>query len=158
MKKGELVDFSIAAAIFTERVNRPDCKNGYIIDGYGRDLSQFAFFDPHPNWVIHIRIPEAETIRRISGRRYCTGDGLMYNINTLPKEELVACKGNLIQRPDDTPEAIKVRLDIYHKETVPVVEKFKQQGILLDIDGMGTPEQVYERILEALAKAQQSRL
>lgn len=154
MKRGVLVDYAATACIIKERISNPDCNNGYILDGWGRILDQFPYFDPQPNWVVHIWIPESETIRRISGRRYCTSDGKMYNINTLPKEELAKCKGEFVQRPDDTEEAIKVRLNIYKEETIPVVDNYKSQGILLDVDGMGTPEEVFARVLDVLAKAQ----
>jgi len=78
----------------------------------------------------------------------------MYNIYTLPKEELEKCKGELVQRADDTEEAVNQRLEIYHNDTQKVIQKYRDEMKLLEVDGTGTPTQVFARILAALELAQ----
>ncbi len=154
LNSGVLVSYDLTVQIINERLSEKDCKNGYILDGWGRNIDQFEFFDPHPNWVILINIPREESLKRISGRRYCESDGKMYNIYTLPKEELAKCEGPLVQREDDTEEAVNERLEIYYRDTQKVIDKYRNEKILLEINGLGTPQQVFARVLSALELAQ----
>lgn len=157
MDKGDLVPDQIVADLLVERISHPDCKNGYIMDGYTRDVHQLDYFDPHPDWVIMINIPREESIRRISGRRICEANGEIYNIYTLPKEELAKCPGPLTQRDDDKEEAVNRRLDIYYTQTTKVLDYYRGLGRLIEIDGVGTPERVFSRILEALEASETSK-
>ena len=157
LNSGHLVNTNIAVEVIKERISQPDCKNGYIMDGWARRMSDIEAFNPEPDWVLHIVIPRDESIKRITGRRICSTDGKVYNIHTLPKEELEKCKGDLIQRDDDTEAAVNKRLEIYQTETIPVVENFRKTGVLIEIDGMGTPDEVFSRVLSALELAEKSK-
>lgn len=150
MERGELVPYDIAAELIQERISLPDCINGYILDGWAREKGNLEYFNPGFDLVLHILIPREESVKRITGRRICSSDGETYNIYTLPKEELEKCKGNLIQREDDTEEAVNRRLDIYYNETQKVINDFEKEGLLIEIDGVGTPEEVFERVKSAL--------
>lgn len=150
MKAGELVDFEITANVIKHAISKPIYKHGYILDGWGRILEQYKFFDPLPDIVIFINIPREESLRRISGRRICESTGEVVNIYTLSPEEVSKCAGPLVQREDDTPDAINRRLDIFENDTMPVVKKYRTQGNLIEVSGLGTPEEVFGRILKAL--------
>lgn len=150
MNKGELVSMDIVGDLLRYRTSQDDCKDGFILDGWGRAVSNIAEFNPGFDAVLVIKIPREESLKRITGRRLCTSDGKTYNIYTMPQEDLV-CKGELIQRADDTEEAVNRRLEIYYTETQKVLDMFKHEGKLLEIDGMGTPDEVFERVKLALA-------
>lgn len=150
MKRGDLVDNEVTANLLKERVYREDCAKGYILDGWGRIEADLASFDPNPDKVVFISIPREETIRRISGRRICQSTGEVINIYTLGKDELAKCPGPLVQREDDTEDAVKTRLGIFNRDTIPVISKFRTQNKLLEVSGLGTPAEVFGRILKAL--------
>jgi adenylate kinase len=152
LNKGVLVDTDIVISLIKERVSLKDCNRGFILDGWARSMDNIRSYNPNPDWVLHINIPREESLRRITGRRICDVDGKTYNIYTLSKEELAKCQGNLIQREDDTKEAVNARLEIYKNETIPVVEMFKQQGKLIEVDGMKTPDEVFAQIVHELEK------
>jgi adenylate kinase len=157
-ERGVLVDNDITAAILKERIAEPDCVHGYILDGYTRELEQLNFFDPHPDWVIYLNVPREVSLYRLSGRRTCDVDGEIYNIYTMSPERLKMCKGKLIQREDDTEEAVRKRLEIFDRQTTPVLEKYRKDKILLEINGVGTPEQVHARVMSALEVAEKMKI
>jgi adenylate kinase len=107
-------------------------------------------YNPNPDIVLVIDISRETSIKRISGRRTCTSDGKIYNIYTLPKEILAECKGELVQREDDTEEAVKTRLEIYYSQTQEVIDYFIAQEKAKIIDGEGTPQEVFDLALEAV--------
>lgn len=146
---GKLVDQNIVAELLKTRTSQSDCKNGYILDGWFRSPVDVTFFDPKPDKVIVINIPRDESVRRVTGRRICEADGKNFNIYTLPADQ-IKCKGKLVQREDDTPEAVEKRLEIYYTDTVRVIEELKKKGIVSEIDGMGTPVEVFERVKKAV--------
>jgi adenylate kinase len=150
MNLGGLAPDELVAEVIEKRLRQDDCKEGYILDGYGRRLSQIRNFEPELDAVILIDISEEESIKRISGRRLCTTDGEIYNIYTLPKEELKKCQGDLVQRDDDKEEVVKVRFQKYRDETVDMLEYYKKKGMLYKIDGIGTPEEINERVKNVL--------
>ena len=148
--KGILAPNDKVAQLLKERTSLLDCNNGYILDGWGRQISDLEQFNPGFDVVLNISISEGTSIKRISGRRMCTSNGKIYNIYTLPKEMLAECKGELVQRSDDTEEAVKTRLSIYYSETQEVLAYFREKGILREIDGEGTPDEVFDLALKAL--------
>jgi len=150
MKRGELANHEVVADLLKKRVLRKDCADGYILDGWGRIEEQFKLFDPNPDKVIFINIPCEETIRRISGRRICQPTGEVINIYTLDREEMAKCAGPLIRREDDTENAVKERLEIFSRDTLPVISKYRAQNKLVELSGLGTPDEVFGRILKAL--------
>ena len=150
MNKGELVDQKFMASLIIERVSKPDCANGYILDGWMRAAVDLDFFFPPLDYLICINLPREESFNRIAGRRVCDLDGKTYNIYTMPKESFAYCEGHLSQRSDDTEAAINRRLEIYYTETMHVIDQFRKKVKVLEIDGMGSPEEVFERIKTAL--------
>jgi len=155
--KGILGPDSLTNKMIKDELSKPCYKNGVILDGYPRNLNQAKFLDKLINigWVILIDISQAETIRRLSGRRVCSQCGQTYNIQAKkPKSKGICdkCKGKLIQRADDYPTAIKKRLRVYHQETKPVIDYYKKQGSLIKVNGSRSISVVYKSILKKLEK------
>jgi adenylate kinase len=156
MDEGALVPNSIPAGAIREELKKEKYKDGFILDGWMRDLGQKDFFDPNVNRVILIDISGETVMKRISGRRFCPKDDFNCNVYTLPPKKegrCDKCGGELIQREDDTEEVIKHRLGVYKNDTLPVVDYYRKQGILIEVDGEGTPEEVLELILADLKKS-----
>ncbi|MCR4314127.1 MAG: nucleoside monophosphate kinase [Candidatus Uhrbacteria bacterium] len=148
---GDLVSDTDAAGLLKLRLERPDTQNGYILDGYPRNLSQYAAFDfDTPTHVIVIDVPRDESLKRVGGRLTCRGCGRVASIKDgiVKSGGACACGGEWYQRDDDTPEAIERRLEIYEKDTSPVIEKYN--GLVKHVDGLGSVEEVFERILKVL--------
>lgn len=120
LTQGVLVDDQVVAKLVSEKINSLECSNGFICDGYPRHFSQLKAFDPEFNLVIYIDVTDEEVMSRLLNRK----------------------------REDDTPELINKRLSIYHQETEPLLGYFTKQGILVKVTGMGSVEEVSERIKE----------
>lgn len=153
MDQGKLAPFELLADLLIARTDADDCHDGYIIDGWARSMKNLDFFNPGFDKVIYLTIPEDEIIKRLSNRRTCVSCGDIYNIVTVPpKVENVCdkCGGKLVQRDDDREEAIKVRLNIFKTDTIPVIHHFKKQGILLEINAEASPKEVFAHTLKAL--------
>lgn len=130
-------------------------EQGLIFEGYPRSLAQYEHlqdmlkkFNKRIDAVISVNIPEEESIRRMSDRRTCLRCGRVYIVDEVSKCE---CGGELVLREDDKPEAIKRRLQIYHRQTRPVFERAKAEGIAIEIDGMHPIAEVHEKICTSLA-------
>ncbi len=152
--KGELVPDQITNQLVSEELKKEKYKKGLIIDGYPRNLEQAEFLekDIEIDYLILLEISEAETIRRLSGRRVCEC-GETYHIGfKKPKKDMVCdkCGKFLIQRKDDYPEAIKERLKVYHQETEPVIDFYEKKDKVIKIDGEASIEGVFQRISKAL--------
>lgn len=147
MRRGELVSDTIALEVLKHRLEEPDVKNGYIIDGYPRNMAQYSLyitFD-QPTHVIVIELADDEAVKRLAGRRTCLGCGKIYHVDfDRPTVADICdnCGGTLVQRDDDKPEAIKRRLEIYRKETEPMAREFEKRGVLHRVDGSGAIDQV----------------
>ena len=154
MQKGLLVPDSITVGLVRERLAQDDCKNGFLLDGFPRNVSQAEALSEigkdlnRPiNYVIDIAVPESTLKDRICGRRVCKVCGAPYHItNMKPKVEGVCdlCGGELIQRKDDNEEALKVRLSEYHKQTEPLVEYYSK--ILHTVDGTKDLDELLKEI------------
>lgn len=155
LKVGNLVSYQDAAEVLASRIQKPDMQNGFILDGYPRNMKQYSVSDfLKPNCVLVIDIPEEISIARISGRLICSQCGEVYNTNQGAKagDRCRECGEELIQRDDDKPAAIKHRLELYHQETEPVIAKYDQQGIVCRVDGTGTIEEVHNKISKCLTE------
>lgn len=153
MDRGNLAPFKETAEILKTRLEQEDCSDGYILDGWARNIEQLDLFNPDLDAVVFIDISKETSVKRISGRRICEKDGFTCNIYTLPPDHeghCNNCDGELTQREDDTVEAVNRRLEIFYTETTEVIEHYRQEGILLEIDGEGTPKEVYKEALSAL--------
>lgn len=153
--KGELISDIDAAVLLKRRLAQPDTANGYLLDGYPRNLSQWRAFDfDTPTHVIVIEIPREESLKRLGGRLTCRGCDKVGNISDGIKPgdpcDCGTTKGEWYQREDDTPAAIERRLDIYKNDTAPVIAEYEKRGIVKRVDGVGTIEEVFGRILQVI--------
>ena len=135
MAAGELVGDDLAESATAERLSQHDWNYGFVIDGFPRNRRQAEFFleSYDIDGVIHLDLPDSEVRRRVLSRRLCSNCGVDYNlITTRPAQEGVCdvCGGTLVQREDDTEEALAVRLRDYHEKTNPVLELFAQEELL----------------------------
>ena len=162
MNKGMLVPDEITIQMILERMSAADCRDGVILDGFPRNLRQAEALDKAferknrvVDWAIYIEVPDEELVRRLSGRWICRSCQTPYHsLSSPPKEQgkCELCGGTLYQRPDDSAETVKKRLKVYFTETMPVIEYYRQQGKLLEVDGKGGVDVVTDRILNALRK------
>ena len=150
--EGNLVPDELIVRILKERVLQDDCENGFILDGFPRNVAQADELDKimDVDKVIEIAISDDESVSRIGGRRNCGSCGAIWNVNTSPKpaddSKCDKCGGELIQRVDDNEESLRKRLEIYHRDTEPILEKYTS----VKIDGEQSIEKVSEDVLAAL--------
>ncbi len=153
VNKGTLVPDELTVKILKERISKPDCKEGFILDGFPRNLNQAKLLEKITkiDKVIEIDITDDLSIERISSRISCKKCGIIYNTITNPprrKDICDRCGGELYRRSDDNPDAIKKRLQIYHKETKPILEMYKDR--LVKIDGDQEIDKISMDILDSL--------
>lgn len=152
--KGELIPDEIMIKLLAEKLRKPDCKNGFILDGFPRTIKQAEVFDriSKINLVINLNVPDHIIIQRLSNRLVCRRCGTIYNKLTLkPKRDNVCdkCDGELYQRKDDNPKVIQDRLNIYRKKTEPLIEYYKKKNLLKNVrcdDLKIPPEEIVEKI------------
>ncbi len=152
-KNGVLVAEEIVVALLKEELAKDEYKKGVIFDGWCRRMSDLEAYDPGFDFVIVFDMSRETSIKRISGRRLCETDGKTYNIFTLPKEELAKCPGVLIQREDDTEEAVKKRLEIYYTQTREVIDYFDKLGRTIHINAEPLPNVIFSELMSKLALA-----
>ena len=160
MERGILVPDEITIQMVMERLSAPDCDNGVILDGFPRNLPQAEALDSALgeqgkaiDKVVSISVSEEELIRRLSGRWLCRQCQTVYNMVNSPPGvagKCDKCEGELYQRPDDKPKTVKKRLDVYFAETAPLVDYYRRQGKLMEIEGEGSVEEVAQRIVAVL--------
>lgn len=156
MDAGQLVPDEVVIGIVKDRLQEDDCKNGYILDGFPRTIPQAEALDAMGadiDCVIDIEVQDEVIVNRLSGRRVCENCGRPYHVVSLkPKVDGVCddCKGALVQRKDDQIETIKNRLDIYHKETEPLVQYYEAQGKLKVVVGKDTVDATTAAVFEAI--------
>lgn len=157
INEGKLVPDDVTIALIKERLTRSDCAKGYLLDGFPRTLNQAYALDEllkeinRPvDLAINISVDMNALVDRISGRRVCLKCGNSYHVSfKKPLNEGICdvCKGVLIQRKDDTPESLKVRLDAYENQTKPLIDFYQKKGVLASIDGLQDIESVFKDIL-----------
>lgn len=163
MERGELVPDEITLGMVEERISRPDCSHGFVFDGFPRTLPQAeklsdllrrkGFGRP---LVLHFVVDTGRLLRRLTGRRTCRVGGEIYNIYDRPPKVPGRCDndgGELIQRPDDREEVIAGRLAAYERQTKPLVEYYRGQGVLEDVDGSAEVAAVTQSVLRILSRA-----
>lgn len=150
LKRGDLVSDRDAAEMLKRRLLKPDTQNGYILDGYPRNLSQYAAFDfDTPTHVLVIDVPRDESLKRLGGRLTCRACNKVGSMDDgIKPGDRCACGGEWYQRTDDTPAAIARRLEIYENDTQPVIQKY--EALVVHVDGVGSVEEVAERIKAVL--------
>ncbi|OGL67181.1 hypothetical protein A2856_03920 [Candidatus Uhrbacteria bacterium RIFCSPHIGHO2_01_FULL_63_20] len=151
---GNLVSDKVAAQVLRARLSRPDVANGYILDGYPRSLEQANEFTfDKPTHVMVIEVPKDESMKRLGGRLTCFTCGRVYAMRDgHAAGDACECGGKMEVRTDDTPEAIEKRLKIYDEETEPLIAVYGGQGLVRRIDGVGSVEEIHNRIVKALER------
>ncbi len=160
MDAGQLVPDEVVIGIIRERLKEADCAKGFILDGFPRTVPQaealkgvLSDLGQALDHVVSIEVPDEDLVERLTGRRTCRTCGAMYHVKfNPPKQEGVCdkCGGELYQRDDDREETIRARLKVYHDQTAPLVEFYTKEGLLRRIDGVGSVDEIYGRILGVL--------
>ncbi len=155
MERGELVPDEVVIGVVAERLAEDDAVNsGFVLDGFPRTRSQAeeldrVLFPEGLDAAVDIEVPTSEVLRRISGRRVCIICGATYHLESPPAVGWTCDNdgGDVVQRDDDTEDAIMRRLNLYESETAPLLEFYEQQSLLVRVDGTGTVDAVFERML-----------
>lgn len=156
MVAGELVPDAVVIGIVAERLARPDCQKGFILDGFPRTAAQADALErllgergKRMEAVLSLKVDDDELIRRLSGRRVCSQCGESYHVAFAPPQTngvCDKCQGQLVQRKDDEEATVKQRLVVYQDQTEPLVAYYRSRDILKVVDGTGTAAQVWKRI------------
>jgi adenylate kinase len=161
MDRGELVPDDVTIGMIRERLSRPDCSAGALLDGFPRTPAQAAALDAmlvdlggSVNWAPYINVAEDELVQRLTGRWTCRMNPThIYNIKSNPPAEPGICDldgGELYQRDDDKEETVKNRIQVYFKQTMPLIEYYRKAGVLVEVDGKQAIEKVGADLLERL--------
>ena len=152
--KGLLVPDDLVCAMVKERLAKPDCVNGFILDGFPRTIEQAKFLDESDigiDRVVDIEVSDDDIVRRMGGRRFCPKCQRTYHVlYNKPAEDGICddCKVELCIRDDDKPETVLRRLEVYHEQTEPLIAYYEKK--LCEVDGTKTPEEITKLILEGL--------
>jgi adenylate kinase len=159
MRRGELVPDETVLNLVGERLRCLQCSGGFLLDGFPRTVAQAKaleqLLDNHGiklSAVFNYELPIKRIVARISGRRTCANCKAVYHLESRPPKAAGLCDncgGQLFQREDDRPEAVKVRMEAYEKSTRPLIEFYQQRSLLLTIPAEGSPEEIYQRTLRA---------
>lgn len=161
MDAGNLVPDEVTIGMAHDRMTQPDAENGFLLDGFPRNVSQAEALDESLKTdgqkldaVLDLEVPEDEVVKRIAGRRICRNDSshVFHVTYSKPKAEGVCdvCGGELYQRGDDQEETVRKRLDVYHRETEPIIDHYKAQGLVVTISALGKVDEVTKRAMDAL--------
>jgi len=153
MDAGKLVPDDLVLDMLFDRVARPDCKSGYLLDGFPRTAPQATALDQrlataHSSvMAVHLKVPDSILVERVVGRRTCSKCGTIFHLkNNAPKVvgKCDKCGSDLVQRTDDSAQVVEQRLATYHEQTAPIVGHYKKQpGVLVEIDGNRAPDSVF---------------
>ncbi|MEF9970736.1 MAG: adenylate kinase [Oscillospiraceae bacterium] len=153
---GKLVPDEVVIGIVVERLSQADCKNGYILDGMPRTIPQAEALEKngiHIDCALSLEISDEAIIERMSGRRTCKNCSQTFHIVSNPPkvaDKCDACGGDLIIRPDDAPETVKSRLEVFHRETEPLKQFYAERGKLKTVDNQPTVEATTKAVVKAL--------
>lgn len=156
MEKGMLVPDELTCDLVVDRIAQDDCTNGYVLDGFPRTIPQaYALKEALKkmgvtiDYAINVEVPDENIVSRMSGRRACLACGCTYHVEfNAPKTEGVCdvCGAKLVLRDDDKPETVSKRLEIYHEQTQPLIDFYKNEGVLVEVDGTQNLEVVFQNI------------
>ena len=160
MDKGELVPDELTCDLVVDRISKPDAANGYVLDGFPRTIPQAEALTRALNergekidFAINVDVPDENIVRRMGGRRACLKCGATYHVEyNAPKVENVCdvCQGELVLRDDDKPETVQKRLSVYHAQTQPLIDYYKAEGVLAEVDGTQDIDVVFQDITKIL--------
>jgi adenylate kinase len=160
MDRGELVPDDVTIAMVMDRLGRPDCAHGAILDGFPRTIAQAEALDEalvaeghEISAVPNIAVPDEVLVERVSGRRICRTCGEAYHVKFNPPKEPGVCDndgGELYQRDDDKPETVRKRLKVYWEQTSPLIDYYRDKRVLIEVNGDQSIDAVTEELREAL--------
>jgi adenylate kinase len=160
MERGELVPDEVTVGMVRERLSRSDAAEGAILDGFPRTLAQaealgalLGELGAELGRVFYVKVPKDVLLKRLSGRWTCRSCGAMYHEVFHPPEEpgiCDKCGGELYQRPDDTPETQRHRIEVYFEQTAPLIDYYQEEGLLVDVDGRQGIEEIQADLLELI--------
>ncbi len=161
MDQGKLVPDSVVVGIVKEKLAEPVCARGFLLDGFPRTVPQAEELTELLNsrgerldQVVNFVVSRDEVMRRLSGRRSCSKCQEVFHVDFAPPERVGICDrcgGDLIQRSDDQKDTVEARLSVFEKQTAPLVEYYRQRGILSELDGSGQIEAVHQRLMLLLS-------
>ncbi len=160
MDKGALVPDELVVDLVVDRIKADDCKNGYVLDGFPRTIPQAEALDnalvalnDKVDYAIDVEVPDENIINRMGGRRACVSCGATYHVVYSPTKEegkCDKCGSELIIRDDDKPETVKNRLNVYHEQTQPLIDYYNGKGILNEVDGTMSMDDVFAAIIKII--------
>lgn len=160
MDQGLLVPDEITIGMLMDRIQKSDCVNGYVLDGFPRTIPQAESLTEALNglgdsidYAVNVDVPDENIISRMSGRRACLSCGATYHIEFNPsKQDSICdtCSAELVLRDDDKPETVKKRLAVYHEQTQPLIDYYKGAGVLEEVDGTQEMDIVFQSIVNIL--------
>ncbi|PYT06192.1 MAG: adenylate kinase [Acidobacteria bacterium] len=163
MERGELVPDALIGEMIAEKLRALEGTKGFLLDGYPRNTAQvealdavLASLNARLDKALLLVAPEEEILRRLTLRRSCPSCGAVYHLAHRPPRGVGvcdACGARLVQRSDDTEEVVRSRLAVYRRQTAPIVEIYRRRGILAEVDGIGSADEVAARIRRALQDA-----
>jgi len=161
--QGNLVPDDVVVRMVRERISEPDCKNGFLLDGFPRTVNQATVLDEmlletgsKLDGALNFAVDAERLVKRLSGRRNCSNCGATYHLTAMPPRVDGVCDhcgGQLSRRSDDSPESIKVRLAVYEGKTAPLLEYYRQCGSLLEVDANRDPDLIFTDVKRILAAA-----
>jgi adenylate kinase len=163
MNRGELVPDEVMVEMIRERITRPDCAKGFLLDGFPRTVPQAEALDgmletieQRIDRLLYLHVELEELVQRLTGRWVCPRCARSYHLENNPPKDDMRCNidgTTLVHRDDDTEETARRRAEVFYQRTYPILEFFKKRGISIEIDGHGTIAEVRERVREALARS-----
>ena len=160
MDQGALVPDELTCDLVMDRIQQDDCKNGFVLDGFPRTIPQAEALDAalgkineKMDYAIDVDVPDENIVNHMSGRRACLNCGATYHLISIPpKVEGICdrCGSEIVLREDDKPETVQKRLKVYHEQTQPLIDYYKNQGILKSVDGTQPMDEVFKAIVTIL--------
>ncbi|MGN0312669.1 MAG: adenylate kinase [Lachnospiraceae bacterium] len=162
MDQGLLVPDELVCDLVVDRIKQDDCKKGFILDGFPRTIPQAKSLDAAleqineaMDYAVDLEVDDEVIVERMGGRRACLECGATYHVvNMPPAKEGVCdrCGAKLVLRDDDQPETVKKRLSVYHEQTAPLIQYYKEKGILVQFDGTLKPDEVFRQIVNKIGE------
>ena len=162
LDSGALVPDELTVDLVMDRIGQEDCRNGYILDGFPRTIHQAEKLTEaltgkggEIDYAVNVDVPDEAIVERMSGRRMCPACGASYHVvNIPPKKEGICdqCGAELMIRPDDQADTVRKRLEVYHQQTQPLIDYYKEKGLVVDVDGTQPMDVVFQAIVQRLGE------
>ncbi len=157
MDRGELISDDLVMEIVRQRLAEPGARRGFVLDGCPRTTNQAEQLEvilapDRLDLVLNLEVPTSQVLRRLASRRVCVDCGANYSVSSPPITSWICdvCGGEVIQREDDTEEAIKRRLELYERQTAPLIDWYRARKLLVSVNGVGSPDAVTRRLVKAV--------